>query len=153
MPSIGLTKQDLGTLRQFVVTADVAANATTIPIFPWEWVLLLVVLTYSNQSVMLHLLMVQLLQWHLRAVRFIVSLLPMLKRQLRWLPLILLCPQKQLKRLPVPSMMDCIAYLTDYFPDSDQLGTRVDVLFRPDLYPPPMGRDNCRQGVMQPKVC
>jgi hypothetical protein len=97
-----VTKDSLGTLRQFVVTADVAT--TVLPLFPSILVLfrplrvLLVVLISSIRLLTLRRSMALLWCSLPLPLASIVSLLPTLRRPLRWRLLTWLCPRKPLRK-------------------------------------------------------
>lgn len=124
-----VTKQSLGTLRQFVVTADVATGATSIPLYPG-----LVPASGGNdvqyQTVdaspadgAAMLLVTQSGEVYRKSIAYVQKAVTLATADL-------VMPKKAVEEA-ARANYDGIAMriLTDYLPNSDQLATRVDCLF------------------------
>jgi hypothetical protein len=124
-----VTKQDQGTLRQFVITADVATGATSIPIYPGlipqsggnDVQYQTVVSSPANGAAML--LVTQSGEVYRKSIAYVQKAITLATADL-------VMPRKAVEEA-ARANYDGIAMrvLTDYLPNSDQLATRVDVLF------------------------
>lgn len=124
------TKQDQGKLRQFVITADVATNATTIPIYPGlipadangnDQQYQTVTVSPANGAAML--LASQSGEVYVKNIAFAQKAITMATADL-------VMPTKAVEACARANYDGIsVRILTDYFPGSDELGTRVDVLF------------------------
>jgi hypothetical protein len=125
-----VTKQDQGTLRQFVVTADVATAATTIPVYPGlipqsatggDVQYQTVVSSPANGAQMR--LVTQSSEVYRKSIAYVQKAITLATADL-------VMPRKAVEEA-ARANYDGIAMrvLTDYLPNSDQLATRVDVLF------------------------
>ncbi len=124
------TKQDQGTLRQFVVTADVATTGTLIPIYPAmipaaadgsDVQYQTVTVSPANGAAML--LVSQSGEVYRKSIAYAQKAITMATADL-------VLPKKAVEEA-ARAEYDGISMriLTDYLPNSDQLATRVDVLF------------------------
>lgn len=131
-----VTKQPLGVLRQFVVTADVATNATAIPIYPaltpgvvnaaadygYDPVQYQTVdFSPANNAAMV--LATKAGEVYRKSIAYVQKAITMATADL-------ILPKKSVEEA-ARAEYDGIAMrvLTDYLPNTDQLATRVDVLF------------------------
>lgn len=125
-----VTKESLGTLRQFVVTADVATNATTIPIFPGLVPGNLDGTDSQYQTVDVSpddgaqvSLVTQSGEVYRRSLAYVQKAITMATADL-------VIPRKAVEEA-ARANYDGISMrvLTDYLPATDQLVTRTDLLF------------------------
>ncbi len=124
-----VTKQDLGTLRQFVVTADVAANAVTIPIFP-GMVPPVGGLDVQYQSVTASPANGAAITMASKSGEVYRKSIAYAQKAITMATADLVMPTKAVEAAARAEYNGiALRILTDYFPDSDQLGTRIDVLF------------------------
>lgn len=124
-----VNKQDLGTLQQFVVTADVAINATSIPIYP-DLVAPIAGVNQQFQTVSVPapdgaavLMLTKPGEVFRKSIAYTQKAVTMATADLVLVTgAVVECAR---------AMYDGISMrvLTDYLPNSDQLATRVDVLF------------------------
>ena len=125
-----ITKENLGTLRQFVVTADVATAATTIPIFPGlvpggadgsDSQYQTVVASPDNGAAVT--LVTQSGEVYRRSLAYVQKAITMATADL-------VIPRKAVEEA-ARAVYDGISMrvLTDYLPATDQLVTRTDLLF------------------------
>jgi hypothetical protein len=128
-----VTKQSLGTLRQFVVTADVATTGTLIPVYPGlippanftaggpDQQYQTVDSSPINGAAML--LVTQSSEVYRKSIAYVQKAITLATADL-------VMPKKAVEEA-ARAEYDGIAMriLTDYLPGSDQLATRVDVLF------------------------
>lgn len=124
-----VTKQDQGTLNQFVVTADVANGAVTIPIYPglvppvggadvqYQTV------TASPADAALMVMATKSGEVYRKSIAYVQKAVTLATADL-------VIPRKAVEEA-ARANYDGISMriLTDYLPNSDQLATRVDVLF------------------------
>lgn len=131
-----VTKQPLGTLRQFVVTANVAANGTSIPVYPglvpgvvnaladygYDQVQYQTV-DFSPANGAAMVMVTKSSEVYRKSIAFVKKAITMATADL-------VMPKKAVEEC-ARAEYDGIAMrvLTDYLPMSDQLATRVDVLF------------------------
>jgi len=123
------TKQDLGTLMQFVITADVANGATSIPIYPAltpavggnDVQYQTVTAAPANGAAML--LLTQSGEVYRKSIAYVQKAITLATADL-------VMPRRAVEEA-ARANYDGISMrvLTDYLPNSDQLATRVDVLF------------------------
>lgn len=123
------TKADLGTLMQFVVTADVATAGTSIPIYPaltppvggLDVQYQTVTASPANGAAML--LLTQSGEVYRKSIAYVQKAITMATADL-------VMPRRAVEEC-ARANYDGISMrvLTDYLPNSDQLATRVDVLF------------------------
>lgn len=124
-----VTKQNLGTLRQFVVTADVLTGATEIPIFPGlvpgangsdSQYQTVVSSPLTGAQVML---VTQSNEVYRRSLAYVQKAITMATADL-------VIPRKAVEEA-ARAEYDGVSMrvLTDYLPDTDQLVTRTDLLF------------------------
>lgn len=128
-----VTKQSLGTLRQFVVTADVATNGTLIPIYPGlvpsatgvaggpDQQYQTVDASPINGAAMV--MASKSGEVYRKSIAYVQKAITMATADL-------VIPRKAVEEA-ARAEFDGISMriLTDYLPNSDQLATRVDVLF------------------------
>ena len=128
-----VTKQSLGTLRQFVVTADVATNGTLIPVFPGlipsatfvaggpDQQYQTVDASPINGAAMI--LASQSGEVYRKSIAYVQKAITMASADL-------VIPRKAVEEA-ARATYDGISLriLTDYLPNSDQLATRLDVIF------------------------
>ena len=125
-----ITKEDLGTLRQFVVTADVETGATSIPIFPGlvpgaadgsDSQYQTVVSSPINGAAIK--LVTQSNEVYRRSLAYVQKAITMATADL-------VIPRKAVEEA-ARAVYDGISMrvLTDYLPATDQLVTRTDLLF------------------------
>lgn len=128
-----VTKQSQGTLRQFVVTADVGAGATTIPIYPGLIGPVGGVAGGADQQYQT----VDALPLNGAVVRMVTKANEVYRKSIAYTQKAvtmatadLVLPKKAIEE-GARANYDGIAMriITDYLPNSDQLATRVDVLF------------------------
>jgi hypothetical protein len=128
-----VTKQSLGTLRQFVVTADVAPAATTIPIYPAMIGPVGGVAGGLDQQYQT----VDALPLNGATVRMVTKASEVYRKSIGYTQKAvtmatadLVLPRRAIEE-GARANYDGIAMriITDYLPNSDQLATRVDVLF------------------------
>lgn len=125
-----VTKGDQGTLKQFVVTADVAANAVSVPIYPGLVPAGLGGVDVQYQTVTVspangaNILMVT------KASEVYRKNLAYVQKAVTMATADLVLPRKAVEE-GARAEYDGIAMriITDYLPGSDQLATRLDVLF------------------------
>lgn len=127
------TKQSQGTLRQFVVTADVGATATLIPIYPGLIGPVGGVAGGADQQYQT----VDALPLNGATVRMVTKAQEVYRKSIAYTQKAvtmatadLVLPKKAIEE-GARANFDGIAMriITDYLPNSDQLATRVDVLF------------------------
>jgi hypothetical protein len=128
-----VTKQSLGTLRQFVVTADVAPGATAIPIYPAMIGPVGGVAGGADQQYQT----VDALPLNGATVRMVTKANEVYRKSIGYTQKAvtmatadLVLPRKAIEE-GARANYDGISVriITDYLPNSDQLATRVDVLF------------------------
>jgi hypothetical protein len=128
-----VTKENLGTLRQFVVTADVATGATTIPIFPG----LVGPLAADPDGTTVQYQTVNELPLNGAQVKLVTQSNEVYRRSLAYVQKAitmatadLVIPRKAVEEA-ARANYDGISMrvLTDYLPATDQLVTRTDILF------------------------
>ncbi len=128
-----VTKQSLGTLRQFVVTADVAPAATAIPIYPAMIGPVGGVAGGADQQYQT----VDALPLNGAQVRMVTKAQEVYRKSIGYTQKAvtmatadLVLPRRAIEE-GARANYDGIAMriITDYLPNSDQLATRVDVLF------------------------
>jgi hypothetical protein len=128
-----VTKQSLGTLRQFVVTADVAAGAVTIPVYPGLIPSATGVAGGPDQQYQTVdasplngaavTMVTQSGEVYRKSIAYTQKAVTMASADL-------VLPKKAIEE-GARANYDGIScrIITDYLPNSDQLATRVDVLF------------------------
>jgi hypothetical protein len=124
-----VTKQSLGTLRQFVITADVPTTSTSLPIYP------ALVPAIGGQQVQYQTVDTQALNG--AQVRLVTPAgavyrksIAYVKKAITMATADLVLPRKAVEEAG-RAQYDGISMrvLTDYLPGSDQLATRLDVLY------------------------
>lgn len=128
-----VTKQSLGTLRQFVVTADVATTATVIPIYPGLIGPIGGVAGGADQQYQT----VDALPLNAAQVRLVTPAGSVYRKSLAYTQKAvtmasadLVMPKKAVEEAARTSYDGVsMRMLTDYLPMTDQLATRLDVLF------------------------
>jgi hypothetical protein len=128
-----VTKQSLGTLRQFVVTADVATTATTIPIYPGLIGPVGGLVGGADQQYQT----VDALPLNGAQVRLVTPASSVYRKSLAYTQKAvtmasadLVMPKKAVEEAARTSYDGVsMRMLTDYLPLTDQLATRLDVLF------------------------
>lgn len=128
-----VTKENLGTLRQFVVTADVLTGATTIPIFPG----LVGPLVAQPVNTQVQYQTVYALPLNGAQVKLVTQSNEVYRRSLAYVQKAitmasadLVIPRRAVEEA-ARANYDGISMrvLTDYLPNTDQLVTRTDILF------------------------
>lgn len=124
-----VTKADLGTLRQFVVTADVAQNGTQIPIYP-AMVGQVGGADVQYQTVYASVANGAALNMVTKSGEIYRKSIAYVQKAVTLATADLVIPRKAVEEA-ARAEYDGISMriLTDYLPGSDQLATRVDVLF------------------------
>ncbi len=126
-----VTKQTLGTLRQFVVTADVITGATSIPLFPG----IIGPTTAGGPDIQYQT--VDVLPQNGAQVRLLCQSGEVFRKSIAYVQKAvtlatadLVMPKKAVEEAARAEYDGIsIRILTDYLPGSDQLATRTDVLF------------------------
>lgn len=128
-----VTKQSLGTLRQFVVTADVVTTATLIPLYPG----IVAPPAGSPAGTTVQYQTVDALPVNGAQVRLVNKAsevyrksIAFIKKAVTMATADLVLPRKAVEEA-ARAVYDGVSMrvLTDYLPNSDQLATRVDVLY------------------------
>lgn len=131
-----VTKENLGTLRQFVVTADVITGATTIPIFP-GLVGPTAAQLAADANVQVQYQSINVLPANGAQVRLVTQSNEVYRRSLAYVQKAitmatadLVIPRKAVEEA-ARANYDGVSMrvLTDYLPATDQLVTRTDILF------------------------
>lgn len=124
-----VTKQSLGTLRQFVVTADVITGSTLIPVYPG--------LIPSNNGQDVQYQTVDNAPLNGAAMRLVTQAGSVYRKSIAYTQKAVTMASADLV-LPKRAIEEgaranydgiSVRIITDYLPQSDQLATRVDVLF------------------------
>lgn len=128
-----VTKQSLGTLRQFVITADVPTNSTSLPLYPG----IVAPPVGSPAGTTVQYQTVDALPANGAQVRLVNKAgevyrksIAFIKKAVTMATADLVLPRKAVEEAG-RAQYDGISMrvLTDYLPNSDQLATRVDVLY------------------------
>jgi len=128
-----VTKQSLGTLRQFVITADVATTSTLLPLYPG----IVAPPVGSPADTTVQYQTVDALPVNGAQVRLVNKAgevyrksIAFIKKAVTMATADLVLPRKAVEEA-ARAVYDGVSMrvLTDYLPNSDQLATRVDVLY------------------------